>query len=693
MNRRVCTIFILVFFASVALEAKEMDVDNSCRTLPPLPLPCVNWKEPERCVWAKVRAGEIADLRCCYCRSVLDMDKYSHERNIRSSFIETILLYEPFLKLIPHNGVHIIGAVFDQKINLENAELKHQLRLEDCRFEKTVNLSGLITPYSISLSRSFADKELDISGAKIGGSLEMDEGTFCNVEMGGTNVDQQLTMKDAKFAGSGTLNMQGVKVGGDLIMDGGEFNETNLNVANINRQLTMDNSTFLGKLEMNGIEVGSQLSAKESKFHNEVFMNGAIVKNQLTMGGAKFSSSLLMNGLRVNKRLCLEGTKVSGELAMKGSWVDCDLIMKKGNFDKVNLETAVIDGQLIMERATFSDKVTTYGLKVRDQIKMDGATFKETLSMQGSAVGSILSLRDCTFDKKVSLKEANTREVYTDNSKFNEELDMEKITIGGSLIFKKGRFEKKVNVRLAKIGCIEYKGPEIMAHLNIEGTHADRILIEVEGKEKDWPDQLDLQGFTYDLFVGEYTGPSPHPHRKEWFQAWLDKMREYSPQPYEQCANALRESGQPENANTVRYMGKEEERQKAWDDNNIKRWLGLSILNITIGYGLGARYFWCLWWAGGLMILGTIIFCTARNNHKFIESEQQAEPDQQAKPVIWMKGLAYSLDMLLPLIKLQDKHEKYELPGWRLYYFYLHKMVGWILASFILAGLAGITQR
>lgn len=55
-------------------------------------------------------------------------------------------------------------------------------------------------------------------------------------------------------------------------------------------------------------------------------------------------------------------------------------------------------------------------------------------------------------------------------------------------------------------------------------------------------------------------------------------------------------------------------------------------------------------------------------------------------------GLAYSFDMLLPIITLRKLHSELELKGWRRYYFYLHKISGYVLAAFVAAGLGGITK-
>jgi hypothetical protein len=55
-------------------------------------------------------------------------------------------------------------------------------------------------------------------------------------------------------------------------------------------------------------------------------------------------------------------------------------------------------------------------------------------------------------------------------------------------------------------------------------------------------------------------------------------------------------------------------------------------------------------------------------------------------------GFVYSFDQFLPLIRLSEKNYEISVANrWR-YYFYIHKLAGWILGSFILAGLAGVTK-
>jgi hypothetical protein len=55
-------------------------------------------------------------------------------------------------------------------------------------------------------------------------------------------------------------------------------------------------------------------------------------------------------------------------------------------------------------------------------------------------------------------------------------------------------------------------------------------------------------------------------------------------------------------------------------------------------------------------------------------------------------GIAYSVDMLLPIIRLRQLHYEIDLAGWMRYYFYFHMVMGYVLVSFLIAGLSGLAK-
>ena len=78
-------------------------------------------------------------------------------------------------------------------------------------------------------------------------------------------------------------------------------------------------------------------------------------------------------------------------------------------------------------------------------------------------------------------------------------------------------------------------------------------------------------------------------------------------------------------------------------------------------------------------------------------------PAAQGKGVPWMFGA--SLDHLLPIVELNkefgdffndplkgDPPKRERLHGWQVAYFAAHALVGFLLGTFVLAGLTGLTQ-
>ena len=71
----------------------------------------------------------------------------------------------------------------------------------------------------------------------------------------------------------------------------------------------------------------------------------------------------------------------------------------------------------------------------------------------------------------------------------------------------------------------------------------------------------------------------------------------------------------------------------------------------------------------------------------------------------WSQAIFVSLDQLLPIVTLDKTHDALifgdsstrpptaSQPYWIQVYFYGHKIAGWVLGSFIVAGLAGLTQK
>ena len=172
-------------------------------------------------------------------------------------------------------------------------------------------------------------------------------------------------------------------------------------------------------------------------------------------------------------------------------------------------------------------------------------------------------------------------------------------------------------------------------------------------------------------------GDPPYARGSDWFTHWLAADRSFSPQPYWQLARVLEEAGHENMAGDVRYAGRERERSEL--GLLEPRWWGLSALWATIGYGYGWRVFltplaWIIFFTG----LGTVIL---RVYGKHSGDRRRL-------------GVWYSLDMLLPIIRLRERHYEADISPntWVAYYFYFHKMAGYVLVALVLAGLTGLVE-
>jgi hypothetical protein len=187
-----------------------------------------------------------------------------------------------------------------------------------------------------------------------------------------------------------------------------------------------------------------------------------------------------------------------------------------------------------------------------------------------------------------------------------------------------------------------------------------------------WPAQVDVNGFTHKALRGDI----PVDHRRtsecpsDLFQCWFGKQKSFSPQPYEQLAVVVQNQGRDDEARDIRYDGRERERR----ESGGFKYAWLTTLKWAIGYG--HRIERALGWTIGLMFLGAIVLRIS------------GEGPKHGLPV----GLSYSFDMLLPIIKLRDAHYEIDLKGWPRYYFYVHKVAGFVLASFLVAGISGLTK-
>jgi len=110
-----------------------------------------------------------------------------------------------------------------------------------------------------------------------------------------------------------------------------------------------------------------------------------------------------------------------------------------------------------------------------------------------------------------------------------------------------------------------------------------------------------------------------------------------------------------------------------WKNKNYVSATWLTTLWLFIGYGY--RVWYTILWAQGFLLLGWYF---ARRSKIILPNSKETI------------GFWYSLDRFLPIIELRKLHYNVDLDGWGRIYFYFHMIMGYVLTTFLLAGLSGL---
>jgi uncharacterized protein YjbI with pentapeptide repeats len=435
-----------------------------------------------------------------------------------------------------------------------------------------------------------------------------------------------------------------------LLADSLVENDVHLSLLKSKYPIGFVHSKVTGNINMNGLDLDSNLALQESQFA-KLELTGAHVRQQVDLRQSKVADDLLMNGLHAKSLRMLGGefsrvdlaythvshinlhsAKVTGLLDINSARVDT-LLMGEGRFATVNLQQ----------------------LRVGDLLSMRSAHFA-SVDLNSAHVGGPLLLSKSKVDGNIDcFGLVVDQHVWMDGAKLGGSFECRTAKIVHNLYMYDGEFKKKIDLTGAEIGGgLALSGVQGVA-LELQNAKIGILSDLADG----WPPTLKVDGLTYRSVV-----------TADKFEEWLRKIDHYSPQPYEQLAYVVQSQGNSTLATAIRYAGRERERSEATG----RTWAWLTALKWVIGYGYHPER--SILWALGLVATGAVVLRIS------------GEGPRNGMPF----GLAFSFDTLLPIIKLRDVHYQIDLKTWARYYFYGHKIMGYVLASFLIAGLSGLTK-
>ena len=185
----------------------------------------------------RVTAGKEADL-----------SKQFHEeedRKLSAHFLEDLLTDTlPNVKLHRH-GVRISGAIIDEPIDLENAQIPCEVWLEHCQFNKSVTFRGASFVGQISFQNSTFKADADFNGMKVRGAALFNDAVF-----------------------EGAVDFAGSDIAGNFDADGAQFQneekEATFNSMKVRGVAFFRKAVFKGAVDFTGSDIAVQFVANEA---------------------------------------------------------------------------------------------------------------------------------------------------------------------------------------------------------------------------------------------------------------------------------------------------------------------------------------------------------------------------------------------------------------------------------------------
>jgi hypothetical protein len=505
---------------------------------------------------------------------------------------------------------------------------------------------------SIHMGSSFhADGVVSLDGATASLDLDCRGGVFEVPLVGECLRAIRATVRGsinlgAGFSATGRVNLTGTQIGGDLDCNGGSF-ESRETIA----------------LLCTGLDVrGDVLMGHKFRADGQVWLDSCHVAGSLICDGGSFINTRALEG---GDGYCC-------------SW-DTTYIALQGEFSTF--------GKHIWLREGFEavGEVRLLGVRTGSSLECDGGSFR-------NPDRNALTLWMCDVSGSVLLGEGTE--------------------VDGVVTFAEGSVGEALIIRDVRRGSTY--------QLDLRDLHVDTLADERSG----WPAQggLHLSGLEYEK-LSESAARSLQ-DRLEWLS--LTPSRQFDPQPYEQLAGVLHSMGRHNDAN--RIMIEHARQARANSALSQGEWLWYFVLGPLIGFGY---HVWNALIATLMIVLaGAAVF---RASHRAGMLVPNSPTGTNARV---FNSLFYSLDAFLPLIDLgyerawtplgmgleatgssekamakrpvgirnRSRNKKkgrgrrkgetlrgVAVTGARTYCL-LHKLLGWILLTLLVAGLSGLVK-
>jgi hypothetical protein len=464
------------------------------------------------------------------------------------------------------------------------------------------------------------------------------------VDLNSTSINGQVAFYHCRFP---KLNLSYARIEGGVYITGYPIPENVDDSSYPDVALIARTATVKGPLYIEN-ELVSKIDLAELNSQDNIVLENIRQKRSLEQVD---EDSLYMRLLRTSGHLSLTNVDMR-DANMHLAKIGVSLWMKSVKFNSLELAESSVNEDIIVQDS---------------ELGRDAADARIDLS--NMFVGRSVSLTRGRFSTPVLMINTDIHRdlVFVDGVFAG--LNAARISVARNLVFSPKAETNRDDARLGISGL--WGGPAVV---DLRFSNIGRIVSPYSSRA--WPPTVVLHGATFGGFV-EFPKQGVDSSPPEvWFPQWLlmGTTDRFEPEPYQAVVKSLALAGWENAAVAVAYAAKSRETEEACNNYRFGKCLILVASKILIGYGY--QLWLAVVWAGGLTILGALIFS------KTPEAAENHMP----------YGVVYSFDMLLPIIKLRERNFDIHLDSTARYYFYFHRLAGWILGLFLVAGLTGVTK-
>ncbi len=266
---------------------------------------------------------------------------------------------------------------------------------------------------------------------------------------------------------------------------------------------------------------------------------GCTMSDGMNAARIQLSGNLTLNGSRIDGKVSLSGSAIKGHLSCTQA------VLRNAEGSALKAQGMKVASSVLLEGTTATGQVSLLGSQIGGQLVAIGVAFHNpeghALNAQSTQVRGDAFLRYASIDGQISFMGAEISGVLdcSHASMRNPEGDA----------FNAQRL-------IVREGFIWRRMQAVAGAVDLTSAHVGDLWDDPESWAK--CERLYLSGFIYDVLHGAINIPD----RLAWLKKGAVSRREFYPQPYEQLAKLLRDTGHRSDARAI-MVAKEQEQRKA----------------------------------------------------------------------------------------------------------------------------------